>query len=314
MSMLLRALAVALTMAPLATACGATGDKKEGESAVAYSVADVRGPWSDRRVVLQAQEQHVAKCMKGKQQKYTPNSIPGQAPEWDEFGSFLPVGPGDDVTKAQREGFGSGAVIRRESDRPGDPNGAYARSLTPKLRDSWDKALLGDGKLIDFSVKGVGDGGAPANGCLAEAKKAIYSDLKTWVQAESTVNSLDGLIHQRFDADQQVTDTVRRWSECMAKSGYQYETPTKAYSEATSKARGAKRAGAGQAAAPPASEIRIAVASATCDKNVGLTHLEKSLWSKYQSQVLAQRESDVIAYRQLRSKALDRAKAILRDA
>jgi hypothetical protein len=302
-----------VTLTSVLTACGSDDPASTGPTGADYTLASVRGTWEERRTLFLAQEQLILKCMKAKGKIYFANELPAKSSTWDTFGQFTTVGPGDDVEKARRQGYGSADLLRQEKSSPKSRNGDYSKSLPPAQKAQWEKALIGDGKTISYSVPGRGDGGSPANGCFADANRELYKDLTKWYQAEATITSIGGLISSKFAADEEFPGIVTKWASCMGANGYDFKSPTEAGSAAVGAVRAASKSKNGYAAAK-GREIKIAVAAAECDKQVGYSATGKRIWSKHQAQILTEREADVLAYRELRLAALTRAKEVLKNA
>ncbi|MBC6468816.1 hypothetical protein [Actinomadura alba] len=298
--------AVAISLSgSLVSACGGDSSDAEGkgEGNAKLSLASVRGSWQEAKVLRQAEEQLMTQCMKAKGQKYIASPIPDSEPKWDSFGRWNTVEPGDDVQRARRTGYNFQDFQARQKSTPPDLNGAYLKTLSPTEQQKWDLAIKGD-KTVKVSVPGSGEGERPAGGCYGDIQKQLYGDLNKWYQAQGTIDMLAGPVGALVAQDQQTRRVEDDWPKCMATKGYRYKHPRDAQSEGFKLAeRGSKD-----------KEIKLAVAAAECDKQVGFTSTMRNVWDSHQAKVIADREGQIIAYRTLRMEALKRAHSVLRNS
>jgi len=143
-------------------------------------------------------------------------------------------------------GFGISTLFSTQidiSELPKDPNQDYRASLDETQQKAYDKALYGQsfeggftagggslsgGVVISIGGDATGDAGAPTiagpGGCLGEALKAT-GDEPNAIDT-SLFDELSDL-EDRIFADPKMVEAMKKWSACMADSGYDYrDRPT----------------------------------------------------------------------------------------
>lgn len=125
------------------------------------------------------------------------------------------------------EGFGSPGVTP-----PTDPNQAYVESLSEAERAAYDKALYGEMPTFDpTSADTTAMASFEPSGCDGEARRstdvtqAFYSEFGDEMQE----------IYEGIQNDPAIVAAIEQWTSCMAKAGYEYDTPDQMYEEASKK-------------------------------------------------------------------------------
>jgi hypothetical protein len=251
----------------------------------------IHGTWADHRTLLRAEEQLVSACMTAHGKAYQSATPPEhQPPTWDAFLQWQPIGPGDDVDKARREGYGP------VPPGPTGGNDSYVNSLPPPDKTEWNRAMYGDDtEQVEVMALG-GTFTRPSGGCYGDAQRRLYGELKPWYAAELTVDSFGGATGERVTEDPQYTSVQSSWSSCMVGKGYRFGSPVAAQSSVEN--------------APQQQEIAVAVAAAECDRRVGYSTASRQLWDKYVRQMIHRYEAQLVDYQRIHSDAVGRARRI----
>ncbi len=245
--------------------------------------------WDDRRTLILAEETLVAECMRSQGWPYeippVPVSGPGEVPD-RRYGATSrdleqPVTPG-----GREDG---GAVT---TELPAPTGGGLPEGLDSEQVDAWQQALTGDG----FIWVADGAAGIPAGGCVAQAQERLYGDR---VARSETFYRIQGWIREAFRSsrsDPEVVAALRRWKACMEEAGWMgYEDPLEL---------------ATAFAANGIYDPRIR-ADIECKEETGLVEAWSRAESRYQEQVLAEHEAEILAWVEQREQALERAREVV---
>ncbi|MFF0738774.1 hypothetical protein ACFYVL_00035 [Streptomyces sp. NPDC004111] len=207
----------------------------------------------------------------------------------------------NDVTWAQKHGYGTDIERARTELRKTDPNQRYFRSLPAKRREAALEAANGpmplnvtaktpDGMLFQRS----------SEGCQSEADRKLYGDLQKWFQAKVTFDTLAEFKRMHVLADRRFTKAVKPWSACMRAAGHLYASPTELRAKLPPPNN----------PLPQKEEIRLAVTEAHCAMSSGLARTASELDEYHAKKLQKQYRSDVESRRQLQAAALPRARSI----
>ncbi|WP_257002200.1 hypothetical protein [Streptomyces sp. WZ.A104] len=205
----------------------------------------------------------------------------------------------DDVAWARKHGYGSRIAEKSSRARATDPNIAYRKGLSAERRRAFDTALDGGptARVIVADVPGGGTIRKRADGCIGEAERKLYGDLETWFVAEKAADSIRPLYVGELLADKKFARAVRAWSRCMQSAGHPYRDP------------GEARQAAGQA--DFGTELRIAVAAATCARQTSLKTVGRQREAHYVDQLRTEFGGALDTAQRLRHRALTRAEQIV---
>jgi hypothetical protein len=155
---------------------------------------------------------------------------------------------------------------------------------TPSDDERLRHALLGSPDDVErLVVPGIAAYGYPRHGCAAQARSAVYGDLKTWALIFHLPSELNLDVHQKAVADRRYADAVKRWSACMKERGHSYETPRDI---PTSLVQQYRRTSQPQSLEQrKAAEIALALEDARCDKEARLTATRLELRREYASKI-----------------------------
>ncbi|MEV0225389.1 hypothetical protein [Streptomyces sp. NPDC050704] len=209
----------------------------------------------------------------------------------------------NDMTWAQKHGYGTDMQRALAKLRKTDPNQRYFRGLPANRREAALDAANGS-KPLNVTAK-TPDGmlfQRSPEGCQSEADRKLYGDLRKWFQAKVTVDTLAEIKRTRVLGDPRFAEAVKPWAACMRAAGHPYAGPAQL-----------------RAKLPPPNdplprkeEIRLAVAEARCAMSSGLARTSSELDEYYAEKLEKQYRSDVETRRQLQVSALPRAHSITR--
>lgn len=258
------------------------------------------GPVTVREATLLSDAEHAMErdCMTGKGFRYwiTQGS---PVPDSREFPYVV-----DDVVWARKHGYGSDIDRRVDALRRSDPNTRYLQGLPPQRRKAAIEALNGDDRRGTLEVR-LPSGmimGRSANGCTADAERALYGDLRAWFQAKEITANLDGLRHLRVMGDPRYVAQMRLMLDCMHAHGYEFNDLGQARSTYLNPDEPQKRA----------AEVKTAVTEANCASSTGTSALATQLDRKYGEEISRKYQSVYTTRYRLEHKALTRARAVLK--
>ncbi|MFD8720978.1 hypothetical protein ACFV2H_24050 [Streptomyces sp. NPDC059629] len=216
----------------------------------------------------------------------------------------------DDVRWARTYGYGSRVTAKEDRARLHNPNSAYRKGLTATRKAAYDTALDGgrQAELLRTDVPGGGKVSKQTGGCDAEAERQLYGDPQTWFRLDTTASNLRPLYVGKLLHDQRFTAAVHAWSACMKRAGHPYPDPGAARQATREHPANQTRAGEARSFA---AETRIAVADATCAREVSLRSVGQDREAHYLAQLDGEYGARLDAYRQVRLKALERAERIV---
>ncbi|MFI7538151.1 hypothetical protein [Streptosporangium sp. NPDC049376] len=141
----------------------------------------------------------------------------------------------------------------------------------------------------------------PAGGCAGEAKSKIYGDT-----AELPVDSRALAVDSRISAmgDSRVRQAVSAWKTCMSRNGLRYESPVVPRHDVRWASRNASTPA-------DAEEKRVAGIDATCQKEVNLTGVYKTVRIAYEELIVAKNKEKLAAAQQTTQKWTANASAVL---
>ncbi|GLY97573.1 hypothetical protein Acsp02_48270 [Actinoplanes sp. NBRC 103695] len=202
----------------------------------------------------------------------------------------------DDPAWAAEHGFGVAHAGKVLADRRrADPNYRYAVALTAGRREAYQTALDG-GRAASMAVP-LPDGGTlyqNADGCVAEAQRGLYGDLRTWFRTRTLLERLSSDYRPRVIADDRYRSALTAWAACVQRRGYPVETP----------AGLRDRVAPATSGRPGRAEIRAAVAEADCAAATGLVRSAHKVEAEYAARTYAENRDLVEQYQKLSVRAL----------
>ncbi|MEV5238051.1 hypothetical protein AB0K89_02790 [Streptomyces cinnamoneus] len=208
----------------------------------------------------------------------------------------------DDPVWAARHGYGRDLQQRLRERARRDPNGAYFRSLSAPRRALALVAANGPGpRGVSASLPTGGAVRRSDQGCVSDAQRRLYGDLKAWFQASTTVHALDGMRRSRVVADHRYARDLAAWAQCMRRAGHPYATPGEARAAALS----------GTRPLPRAQETALALAEVRCAGRSGLARTARELDARHGAALRRQYRSAIAEKARLQTEALPRARAVV---
>jgi hypothetical protein len=254
----------------------------------------------EERLLSYAEATLASRCMAKRGLKYVARMAPRDDRRRAKWGT-------EDVAYARKHGYGVELASSVDKFVREDPNANLG--LSPDQQRTWEEAYFGtDSTRIRVTLPDGDQYEAPGTGCLAEARKELYGDLQQQTRLFYYMQALRLDAANMVKADPAYLAAVDRWRRCMQSRGYSYPNPLGAIEDATLSYR---RFGPKGHARARTREIQIAVADATCGKQSKLVAVATEKERLYQSQVMQEHEGDVVAFHELYSVALGRAKRLL---
>lgn len=190
----------------------------------------------------------------------------------------------DDVAWARKHGYG---VV--EEGRPtANPNTAQFEKLSAARKQAWQKMLVGEGARVSVTLPDGPRYSISGEGCIADARRALFGDLARWYRASKLTEDLPTLVQRAVRDDPRYDAAMADWAGCMRRQGHQVSTPVELRDEHFSRARTMKRVVA------RAAEIRTAVAEARCAQSTSLSRVIQTIEPEYERDVHAE-FGDVVA-------------------
>ncbi|WP_217249211.1 hypothetical protein [Streptomyces sp. AC602_WCS936] len=291
----------ALIIGAAVTGCDAVATTGSSQNTASPSVRKGR-ELSDAEQILvrRAEQELVKKCMAEAGFKYWV----GPLPTVDELkgGGYVLTDP----DWAERHGYGSRLREKLQDAQRNDPNHAYANALPQEERVRYNKTLGGGpaSGMLTAELPGGGTVQTPADSCQADAKEQLYGDFETWFRAEKTAMNLNSLYVPALLKDKRFTSALTNWATCMREAGHSYADPPEIRAKLPDLTEGLS------AEEAYATEVRLAVAEATCAVETDLADTAHELESEYREKELKRYGEEITAYERMRLAALARAEEI----
>lgn len=138
----------------------------------------------------------------------------------------------------------------------------------------------------------------PAGGCLGHARTVLWGSPDSEVKDE-LAQTLRISSYREAEADPRVQALIARWSACMARSGYRYQSPMD------------PKFNRAQGSGPSPTEIETAIADVTCKKAVDLVSKWNAVDAEYQRRAIDKNRKALVTERRAIREAL--AKAVNRS-
>ncbi|GAA4915851.1 hypothetical protein ACFPM3_21855 [Streptomyces coeruleoprunus] len=256
------------------------------------------------RYLFLAEGHLVSRCMARQGFAYVVRTPPEAALAGAPPVDFGAVDPAD----ARTRGYGpvphtDGSTSRFVAE---DPNRAYAKGLSPKLRAAYEKALFGDrAKETRIALPDGESITTNPDGCTADVRRALYGgDLAAYLRNDYIENNLDRAVLNRMAADPARDKALGAWKRCMKDRDRPFDDPGAARSAAWKTRKGDR---------PTATETAIAVADAECRVTSRLTTVLQQLDRTYRARLTRERAAQVNANRATRAEAVRRAGRLLAE-
>lgn len=259
----------------------------------------LKGAGENTKFLFDSEQQLIARCMHKLGYEYVPETQ-------EQDGIPNPFREGLTLADAQREGYGLRHALA-SAKATKHPNDDTIAGLSKSEARSYAEALAG-ARDTRISVK-IGDStvSAPGSGCIADARKAIYGDLKKEERLSYVSRNVLAEASQTVESDDNLIDARKKWSRCMAKAGYHYDSRRKARAS-LGKRYSAKGA---DVDAVFRDEIATATADAKCSQQTGFDTALRKAQDHASAVAVTRHEADLVAAHELNQQAVTRAKKAL---
>jgi hypothetical protein len=205
----------------------------------------------------------------------------------------------DDKQWAAANGYGRAVRERREESARTDPNRRYFDGLSTDRKAAAVTALNGPTpEGLEANVPGMGKVRHSDKGCVSDAQRVLYTDLRAWYRAKRVTDALARSATAAAVADPELAPATRAWATCMHERGLSYDMPQETREHF---ARGSR-----------AGEFSTAQAEAACAQSTGLAAALRKVSRKHRQEMDSHHSTEVKNRALLEYKALSRARDIVR--
>jgi hypothetical protein len=180
--------------------------------------------------------------------------------------------------KANGYGFYSSAAQAAGPDQSGgtDPEDRYVASLPATVQQKYLQALQGPDTLrVTVTYPGGTTSSIPAGGCRGTAERRIYGSVANYLQATTGASLQTRQLFHTVTADPAFLAVVARWSSCMTRHGYHYQSPEDLWNSLAAHAGNSP---------PPAArdlEIKVSVTDYNCSATTKLAATVRTLQDEH---------------------------------
>ncbi|MGW0337915.1 hypothetical protein ACWD0J_40070 [Streptomyces sp. NPDC003011] len=205
----------------------------------------------------------------------------------------------DDKQWAAANGYGRGIRERREASARNDPNRRYFDRLSTDRKAAAITALNGPTpEGLEADVPGMGKIRHSDKGCVSDAQRVLYTDLRAWYRAKKVTDALARSATAAVVHDPKLVPVTREWATCMHERGLSYDMPQK------TREHFARRSRAG--------ELSTAQTEAACAQSTGLAATLRKVSRTHRQEMDSHHSTEVKNRALLEYKALSRARDIVR--
>jgi hypothetical protein len=260
----------------------------------------------EEKFLFLAEEKLVSRCMASKGFRYVPLAPGRDEPEARVF----PYG-NDDVAWARKYGYGIFDGAQDHSNDPvrNHPNQQIVDRLSPAEQRAYSEALTGS--MQDRISVTLPDGHqvfTSNKGCTSSVRRQLYGELRRLLWVKYVTRSVEREVAKRVMADQQYLRALDSWRTCMRRRGYRYEDPGAARNAVELPEPGISNAAR---TTLRNREVQLAVADAECSRQAQIVSVVTKLSELYRARVTKDHEGDILAYKELRAAALQKARSLV---
>lgn len=183
----------------------------------------------------------------------------------------------DDVAWAREHGYD----VAEEGRPVPNPNTAPFEKLSAARQQAWQKMLVGEGAQVSATLPDGPRYSISGEGCISDARRALFGDLARWYQASKLTEHLPNLVQREVRADPRYDAALADWASCLGRHGLDVASPTELRDQLFSRTRTMKPAAA------RAAETRTAVAEARCARSTSLSRVIRMLEPAHERDVYA---------------------------
>ncbi len=137
----------------------------------------------------------------------------------------------------QSNGYGAYAVALQEAQSghgtaspPNVPEQLYVASLSGAAYARYWAAWIGpESSSVNITLPGGTQTSIPSGGCRGAAVRSIYGSVANWIQSSNGAELITKHLTFLVQSNPRYVAVVGKWSQCMARSGYQYAAPFDAW-------------------------------------------------------------------------------------
>lgn len=146
--------------------------------------------------------------------------------------------------------------------------------------------------MIKVDVPGVGTLEHPTAGCFAEARTSLFGDYEAWARAGTFVNARFRPVNEEVEQSPEYKEATARWSTCAGERNHHFTTPYEARDQALT--------------LPPEQALALAVATAECDLEAGLSKTHRGLYEEATRHWTERHPREAADFRRLNAEAVAR--------
>ena len=224
--------------------------------------------------------------------------------------SFLEVWTFADTSAAESVGYGFASHLADVADFVADTEAESAEVAIPEVETMTSEDLAryesdyfgSDDERVEIVERDGSRHSVPGGGCLGMGRAAVFGDIKQQLRLEDARETARSEIWSQTLADEAVVSALENWTDCVARQGYEFDDPPHSYDTALAAAQSGNYD----------EERNIATVAAECTSSATLNLAVEAAYLVAANRSLAQLEADLVAYRQVETEALTRARDILR--
>ncbi|MFD7440994.1 hypothetical protein [Streptomyces sp. NPDC059909] len=301
------ALPASVTLALVLGGCSTAGEASPDERKSAQRAqAALDASREDKQMAADAELKLIRRCMVQKGFTVFPDDGGASAPESERA-------PGSPTLETAQK-IGYGLDPRRTANEKGTQTSSDAFDQLPDSKKAAHTlAMYGrDDEQVTYEF-GSGKVSIGKTGCMAEVRKELYDDLETYLRLHWTVtNTVNSDTGDAVAESTDVKDALGRWSACMKEAEHTgFKSPDDARKEASTGFEGLGPEDEQALDKAQDREIAIAVDDAKCARGSRLNQSLSTARADAAAKVLAEHESEIIAWRDLMTKAADNAQRLL---
>jgi hypothetical protein len=254
-------------------------------------------------LIVNVHSRLVEECMRDKSYRISLGHLsPSDIGEGKGFLSRLEVWLFEDLDHARRSGYGiHSATIAPVRDGRANENAPDVPSKTDLGPRAWKRYLVEyfgrEGDRVGITELDGGFTSIPGGGCLGQATKAIWGNLKRYLRLLDARSTADSQLWLHTIRDDHVRTTLDQWRTCVAERGHDPQNPYLSY----------LRAAEGNLSV----ERSLAVADVLCKKRTNLVGTFAAEYVHNGRAVLAGLGGKLDSFQRLESKALGRANRLI---
>lgn len=301
--------ALLLVTVALTVACSSDGDTvaQDGTGIGRGSAPGGSALSEEEAFLVLAEQQLVSRCMRDAGFEYVavrprPGTVVAQG-----SGHFYEE---RSLDARRQDGYGlskTTSTAVEEIPAEARANNEIVAKLTAAEKQRYTLTLFGsDRTAISVTLPSGKSIATNSDGCLSEARRALYLDLERWLLLDYVGSASRLEINAAVRKDERFLTALRKWSDCMKGRGFSVNDPGDAKEEAA-KAYEA----AGNEANARSRELEIAVADGECGEQSSFYAVLAEVEQEHTKAVTAKNEANVIAFREMQAQARDRAKTLL---